>query len=168
MSARLSLMLVSLAILLGTTPARAQHAHGAHAADPNCPPEHAAMGHCVPSQTAAPSGSVIAPAPNTDWAADSVYDPAEMAKARAKVAKEHGGATMHQIVFNLAEIQSGKDGESYRIEAEGWYGGDINRVVAKAEFEGEFRHKPAAEVQLLYSRAIGPYFDLQAGLRQDF
>ncbi|RYY29373.1 MAG: copper resistance protein B [Sphingomonadales bacterium] len=167
MSARLSLIFIPLAMALGSTPAHAQHAHDAPATDPNCPPEHAAMGHCVPAQTPTPKTQNLAPTPATAWAADSIYDPAEMAKARAAVAKEHGGATMHQIVFNLAEIQSGKNGQAYRIDGEAWIGGDINRVVAKTEIEGEFRDKPEAELQLLYSRAIGPYFDLQAGVRQD-
>ena len=38
----------------------------------------------------------------------------------------------------------------------------------KTEGEGEFgREIESAEVQALYSRAIGPYFNLQGGVRQD-
>ena len=45
---------------------------------------------------------------------------------------------------------------------------DLNRIVVKSEGEGRRASGvEAAEAQLLYSRAVGPYFDLQAGVRQD-
>ena len=48
------------------------------------------------------------------------------------------------------------------------YGGDINRFVLKTEGEGAFGGAlEDAEIQALYSRAIGPFFDLQAGVRFD-
>ena len=72
-------------------------------------------------------------------------------------------------MFNLAEVQvrNGRDG--YRWDGEAWFGGDINRLTVKSEGEGAFREGvEGAEVQALYSRAIGPYFNLQAGVRHDF
>ncbi|WP_368732439.1 copper resistance protein B, partial [Proteus vulgaris] len=45
----------------------------------------------------------------------------------------------------------------------------MNRLWLKSEGEGEFgRGIDSAEVQVLYSRAIDPYFNLQGGIRQDF
>ena len=82
---------------------------------------------------------------------------------------QHGGQTFYQVLLNVAEYQfhSGRDG--YRWDGEAWYGGDINRLWLKSEGEGEFRRGlDSAEVQALYSRAIDPYFNLQAGVRQDF
>ena len=73
------------------------------------------------------------------------------------------------MLLNLFEYQahSGRDG--YRWDGEGFYGGDINRLWLKSEGEGEFgRGIDSAEVQVLYSRAIDPYFNLQGGIRQDF
>ncbi len=53
-------------------------------------------------------------------------------------------------------------------DAQGWYGGDYNRLWLKTEGEspvsdsnGEF------EGQALYGRLIAPYWDLQAGVRYD-
>lgn len=53
-------------------------------------------------------------------------------------------------------------------DAQGWYGGDYNRLWLKTEGEspvsdsnGEF------EGQVLYGRLIAPYWDLQAGVRYD-
>lgn len=150
-----------------------------------CPPEHAAMGHCQPA--AAPTGGQAMapmampdmamaeavgheppPAPPTDRAADRFYDPAAMAAANAQMRMEHGGMRFAQVLFNLAEVQvrDGRDG--YRWDGEGWFGGDIHRLVVKSEGEGTFRDRiGAAEVQALYARAIDPYWNLQAGLRQD-
>ncbi|MBA2770631.1 MAG: copper resistance protein B, partial [Sphingomonas sp.] len=45
----------------------------------------------------------------------------------------------------------------------------INRLWIKSEGEGAFgRSIEKAEMQALYSRAVGPYFNLQGGLRYDF
>src|SRR5690606_35250289 len=54
-------------------------------------------------------------------------------------------------------------------EVQGWAGGDINRLWLKTEGSYDTAHKKTeeAEVQALYSRAIAPFWDLQAGLRQD-
>lgn len=148
--------------------------------DPDCPPEHAKMGHCTPEAgdaeardtartgTDLPPGSAPAPAPPDDWYADRLYAPSEMARSRDQMMKENGGQTLAFISFNLAEYQVRQGRDGYRWDGEGWYGGDINRVTVKSEGEGSFGEGvEEAEVQLLYSRAIDPYFNLQAGVRQD-
>lgn len=104
----------------------------------------------------------------TDHAADRFYDPAAMTAARRSLREEHGGATFSKVIANLAEYQA-RSGDGYRWDAQAWYGGDIDRLVIKSEGEGSGREGvEAAEAQALYSRAVGPYFDFQAGLRQDF
>ena len=163
----------------------------APAAPTACPPEHAAMGHCTaaapadampdmpamapaPAPAAAtatgtdqPAGNAPPPAPPRDLAAARFYDPAAMAAADRRMRVEHGGMTFGQILFDLAEVQvrDGRDG--LRWDGEGWYGGDIHRLVVKSEGDGSTDRIDRAEIQALYSRAIGPYVDLQGGLRQD-
>ena len=108
------------------------------------------------------------PLPPTDHAADQVFDPAVMRNARDQLYREHGGARVSMILLSLGEwqVRDGEDG--YRWEGEAWFGGDLNRIVVKSEGEGRRASGvEAAEAQLLYSRAVGPYFDLQAGVRQD-
>lgn len=154
----------------------------AAASDPDCPPEHAAMGHCTPKATAPaaaaasmatggtalPAGNAPAPAAPEANYADRVWGRDAMAPARATLRSEHGGMSFSQLMLNLAEVQfrDGRDG--YRWDGEFWYGGDINRLTIKSEGEGTFREDAEGEVQALYSRAVGPYFNLQAGVRQDF
>jgi copper resistance protein B len=91
-----------------------------------------------------------------------------MAAARHQAFMEHGTDIYSMLLINLAEYQvrNGKDG--YRWEGEAWYGGNINRLVLKSEGEGTFNGEVEhAEIQALYSRAIDPYFSLQAGARYD-
>ena len=72
-------------------------------------------------------------------------------------------------MFNLAEYQLREGRDGFRWDGEGWFGGDIDRVVVKSEGSGSVGDGVEdAEIQLLYSRAIGPYFNVQAGVRHDF
>ena len=161
--------------------------HGTAApTDPDCSPEHAKMGHCTPkvadpmasmegmaaassaSGTDLPPGDAVAPAPPADWYADRIYPEGEMEHSRHEMMKENGAQTIAFISFNLAEYQARKGRDGFRWDGEAWYGGDINRLTVKSEGEGVFGEGiESAEVQALYSRAIGPYFNAQAGIRQD-
>lgn len=150
--------------------------------DPDCPPEHAKMGHCTPKVSSAPlanapgtatgtdlePGNAPAPAPPSNWYADRIFTKEEMERAREKMMKASGGINVHYIGFDLAEYVVHKNKDSYRWDGEAWFGGDINRFVFKYEGEGEFRG-PLDDLELsgLYSRAISPYWNLQAGIRHD-
>jgi len=127
------------------------------------------VGSMATGGTALPAGDAPAPAaPEPDYA-DRIWGRAAMMPARDTLRSEHGGGAFSQIMFNLAEYQvrDGRDG--FRWDGEGWFGGDINRLVVKSEGSGGFGEGvDDAEIQALYSRAIGPYFNLQAGVRYDF
>ena len=158
----------------------AKAASQSSAVDPDCPPEHAKMGHCAPKQGEAmvPNmaktgtdllpGNALAPVPPSAWYADRIYPQADMKKSRDQMMKENGGQTLAFVSFNLAEYQVRRGRDGYRWDGEAWYGGDINRLTIKTEGEGAFgQGVETAEVQLLYSRAVDPYFNFQAGVRQD-
>lgn len=73
------------------------------------------------------------------------------------------------VLFDLAELQFDKGKAIFRWDTEAWFGGDIDRLVFKSEGEGGFgRAVEEAELQVLWSHAIGPYVNLQAGARYDF
>jgi copper resistance protein B len=119
--------------------------------------------------TALPTGNAPAPKPPMDHYADRQFAPAEMTQSRMAMMHEQGGQAFSQVMFNLAEVQVRQGRDGYRWDGEGWFGGDINRLTIKSEGEGVFRRGvESAEIQALYSRAIGPYFNLQAGIRHDF
>jgi copper resistance protein B len=141
------------------------------AADPHA-------GHVMPSTSPATEvgtgaqqtvGNAPPPPPITDYAADRVFGSDPMNRARELLAAEHGSTTISKVMINIAEYQAGPGGGGYRWDGRGWYGGDINRLVVKAEGEGNGNDGvEAAEVQALYSRAIARYTDAQIGIRHDF
>lgn len=86
-------------------------------------------------------------------------------------ASAHAMAPPPQL-FTLIDRLEGvwpEEGEELLIwDAQGWYGGDINKLWWKSEGDAEDGDVGDAELELLYSRAVTPFFDLQAGVRQDF
>lgn len=121
------------------------------------------------SGTALPAGHAPAPAPPADHYADRVYDPAAMSAARRQLSREHGGSTFTQVMVDLAEYRVGRGYDAFHWDGEGWFGGDIDRLVVKTEGEGTARTDfERAEFQAVYSRAIDPYWNVQAGVRRDF
>jgi len=133
-------------------------------ADPHAGHDMAAM----PDMAAPDIPKSPPPPPPADYAADRVFGSDAMITARDTIRREHGGAVVSQVMARLAEYRA-QGGGGYRWDGEAWFGGDINRFVLKSEGEGTRRDGlEAAELQAVYSRAIGPYFDLQAGVRQDF
>ena len=102
-------------------------------------------------------------------AAEAIWGVDIMRASREQLAKENGGMTTLWVMADRAEyrVRDGKNG--YLWDGQGYYGGDIDKFWFKTEGEGNFGEKiESAEVQALYSRAIVPFFDFQAGIRQDF
>jgi copper resistance protein B len=121
------------------------------------------------SGTDLPPGNAPAPEPPTDHYAARFFPPEAMHRGHIAMMKEGGDRMFSLVMFNLAEYQVRGDKDGYRWDGEAWFGSDINRLTIKSEGEGAFREGvDSAEIQALYSRAIGPYFNLQAGVRHDF
>lgn len=74
------------------------------------------------------------------------------------------------VLFDQLEyrVQDGEDVVAW--DGQAWYGGDYHKVWLKTLGEYGTRDDAfeQAEVQLLYSRLIGYYWDLQGGVRYDF
>ncbi|MEO7774892.1 MAG: copper resistance protein B [Steroidobacteraceae bacterium] len=155
MSAQASFAMVALLV---ATPIFAQtHEHQ---------PEHHVTppeGEPVPQPDSAAAVVPVHPA------ADSFYSTAAMSRARRQLRLEHGGEQVSSVILRLAEYQGHSADGGYRWDASGWVGGDVNRFVVKSEGEGSGAEGVGhAELQGLYSRAIGVYTDLHLGVRQDF
>ena len=102
-------------------------------------------------------------------AADLVFGAEAMAASRRTLIHENGDVRTTAVILDRLEAGFGDDGETYLWDVQGWTGGDINRFWWKSEGEGDFGGElEEAEVQALYSRAVTPFWDVQAGVRQDF
>lgn len=74
------------------------------------------------------------------------------------------GETFSMLSLDRLEARSG----GAYWEGQGWVGGDLDKVWFKTEGEREDGRLRAADVELLYSRAVAPYWDAQVGVRHDF
>lgn len=148
--------LLIAALAAAATPALAQHA----GQDPHA-------GHDMASPP--PAGPPPAAFEDPDHAADLLFDRAAMAEAREKLRAEQGEMRTYKAMVDRLETRIRDDRDGYLWDAQAWYGGDIDKLWVKTEGEGGFSEKPEqGEVQALWSRAVTPWFDVQAGLRYDF
>jgi copper resistance protein B len=74
-----------------------------------------------------------------------------------------------KALIDRLEMGYSDDIDTYVWDAQGWYGGDFDRLWIKTEGEGEQGKSPeSAELQALFSRKFSPYWDWQLGVRYDF
>ncbi len=102
-------------------------------------------------------------------AADEYYDPAVMAAVRESVQHMHGDSLNSLLIAERLENQM-HDGDSALIwEAQGWIGYDLNKLWLKTEglYNNESNDTEEFELQALWSHAISPFWDFQAGWRHD-
>ena len=72
------------------------------------------------------------------------------------------------VLLDRLEYRAKSGNDAWAWDAQGWWGGDYNKLWLKSEGEGEWRGAAeSADVQLLYARRVSPYWHLQAGVRQD-
>ena len=136
--------------------------------DPSCPPEHAAMGHCKPAAGPPHQGPSAAALNDPEFAADAIWGADVMAPQRRAFYAEHGSMRTGKVQLDRLEYRAGKGRDGYSWEGQGWYGGDYDRLWIKSRGEGGFGKAPQdVEVQALWSHALDPWFDLQAGIRYD-
>ena len=102
-------------------------------------------------------------------AADLVFGADAMAASRRTLVHENGDVRTTAVIIDRLEAGFSDGDEMWLWDVQGWSGGDINRFWWKSESEGDFDDGvEEAEVQALYSRAVLPFWDVQAGVRQDF
>jgi copper resistance protein B len=154
-----------------------------------CTPEHAAMGHCMiapqsadphaghamPGAAAAEAAPPVAPPPpeafqGPEHAAETVFDRALFRRKRQEeLIDEHGGFETWLFLADQLEYRFNDGRDGYKWDIEGWYGGDYDKLWLKSEGEGAFGEAAEQlELQALYSRAIDPWWNFQAGIRHDF
>lgn len=78
----------------------------------------------------------------------------------------HDDIKVGSVMFDRLEYAWGDEEDAVNWDVQGWYGGDYHRVWLKTEGEDVASGGDGgeAEVQLLYSRLVSPYWDFQAGV----
>ncbi len=77
--------------------------------------------------------------------------------------------TLVDVLEYRPRVGGTESSSDYRWDVEGWYGGDYNRLWFKSEGQQDTAFKPDYDVdlQLLYGRFLGKYYDLQVGGRME-
>jgi copper resistance protein B len=74
---------------------------------------------------------------------------------------------LSMLVVDQLEVRDTDDDNPLVWDAEGWIGKDLNKFWLKTDGEYVDNSVEEMELQLLYSRAIAPFWDLQLGWRRD-
>jgi copper resistance protein B len=148
----------------------AGHDMGAQAGDPHAGHDRDGMDTPPASpgplmETPPPPGAGSGP----PRAADAIWGPEAMAASREDLRRTHGDFPVFWFQGDRMEAQVRQGEDLYLWDIQGYYGGPTSRLWFKSEGEGAFGEKPEdAEVQALYAKAFMPFWDVQAGIRQDF
>ncbi|WP_371850783.1 copper resistance protein B [Pseudomonas sp. Irchel s3a18] len=135
--------------------------------------DHSAMGHgAMPAMDHSQMGTMdhSQMAPTTSRTPIPVPSDADR-RAAFPAVNGHG---VHDKAINgfwlvdQLEYQDADDGSALAWDMSGWIGGDIDRLWVRSEGERTNGHTEKAEVQALWGHAIGPWWDVVTGVRQDF
>lgn len=147
--------------------------HSPEKPDPMTRMDHAVMGRGEMAAPASPGPEMETPPPveagsGPPRAADAIWGADAMRASRRDLQQTHGDYPLFWFQADRAELQARDGADGYLWDVQGYYGGTTDRFWFKSEGEGSFGERVEdAEFQALYSRAIAPFFDVQAGVRQD-
>lgn len=89
--------------------------------------------------------------------------------AAAVPAYAMGGDELYSsVMVDRLEVRNSKTGNSSYWEGQAWLGGDLDKAWLKTQGDVKQGKVQGADAQLLYSRAVAPFWDVQAGVRHDF
>ena len=131
--------------------------------------DHGSMDHSTHGALDLPmAGDTSPPLTPTDWAADQIHDPAAMNAARQALFRSTRDTISHIILLDQLEWRAHKGGDAIAWGGKAWVGGDIDRLMIRTEGEA-LVHGPVekAEIRALWSHAVGPYANLELGIRYD-
>ena len=73
-----------------------------------------------------------------------------------------------KVMLDQFEWRDAQEGAAGAWDAQGWYGGDYNKLWVKTEGERIDGITRDASVDVLFDRVVARWWDAQAGVRQDF
>ena len=101
--------------------------------------------------------------------ADKYWGADVMARSRNAVQAANGSLPNYMFLADRLELRAGDNADALLWDVQAWYGGDIDKFYFKSEGEYSTDENEFEEIELqgLWSRAISPFWDVQAGLRYD-
>ncbi len=83
-------------------------------------------------------------------------------------AMEHASTFHSLVMINRLEGWDADHGTGQAWEGSAWFGSDLNRLWLRSEGEREGSRTESSELEVLYGRSISPWWDVVAGVKQDF
>ena len=80
----------------------------------------------------------------------------------------HDRAINYYVLFDQLEWQGGADRNGLSMDTRGWIGRDRDRLWFRAEGDGANGNVEEAQTHLLYGHQFSRWWDVVAGIRQDF
>lgn len=71
------------------------------------------------------------------------------------------------VMVDQLELRNTDGPDPTKLDAQAWIGHDLHKLWLKTEVDRHDGETESAEVQALLSRAIAPFWDIQAGIRHD-
>lgn len=139
-------------------PPAKDHAQGDHS-----PLDHSQMDHSGMS----PEGSTAPEQPREPIPPITAADRAA-AFPPVTVDAIHDNAIHHYVQFDRLEAWDAKPGTGFGWEGKAWIGTDLNRLWLRSEGERVDGVTENADLEVMYGHSIAPWWDLLAGVRQDF
>lgn len=155
-----------------------------------CTAEHAAMGHCTMPRSTPKASAQAKPAAKPSAPAASACTPEHAAMGHCTMdaglpvsdgsAETHIPMPYHQamdmnddpflskVMIDRFEVRKGDHGNPVILEADAWFGKSVDKLWLKTDIEAVEGDLEEAQLQVLYNRAISPFWDVQAGIRHDF
>ncbi len=83
------------------------------------------------------------------------------------MAAKGGDPIISKVMIDQFEVRDDSGESTTVLEGQAWIGKDLNKLWLKLDSDYENSDEYESELQLLYSKAVLPYWDLQLGLRND-
>jgi copper resistance protein B len=80
----------------------------------------------------------------------------------------HDQAVHSFVLFDQFEWQAADSGAGINVDSKGWIGRDRDRLWLRAEADTESGRVGEAQAHVLYGRQLSRWWDIVAGIRQDF
>lgn len=144
--------------------------------EPATPVDHEAMGHRTPEPAPAEPVDHSAVGHTMPRPADPPVTPIPVVTEEDRAAAVpppddhpvHDNTIQNFVLLDRLEAFDTDESSGVEWEAQAWIGTDLNKVWLRSEGERVGGNTEAADLEVLYGRAIAPWWDLVAGIRHDF
>lgn len=178
---------LAFGLLLGLTPPAQAQDHSQHrmptppahgeptrtrpepaAGRPSAKMDHSKMDHSKMDHSGMPHDGTVAPAQPREPIPPVTAADRAAAFPPVTAHADHGNSIQHYVLFNRLEAWDARPGSGLGWEGKAWIGTDLDRLWLRSEGERVGGVTQSASLELMYGRSVAPWWDVLAGVRQDF